>query len=505
MNYSEISPITERIPANRQGARRHYGIHPYFTRRPYNVVSKYIIHYTKPGDLVIDPFGGSGVTAIEAFLEGRIGVQNDINPLANFIAAGIVELTKVKFEEIYENLKYIEESCKKLIYDIYNLKENDISIESYNIELPPNISLPSNSDVERYFDLFTPRQLLCLAILKKNIDKINNPSIRQIFLLAWSATLSRINKTFISTKNRAETRGGSSIFSIYRYKIAKEIVELNPWDCFYNRFHNIQKAFKEMKNIIELKKKQGEWLGQFKIYKLDVEELRNLYFEKADYVFTDPPYGGHISYLDLSILWNSWLGLMPDEETCKKEIIVGGELKFSEKHYINRLKESVKACFDMLKNERWLSIVFQHWNIDYFEAILSAAQESNAELRAAVSQIGDPIWSMHKKKRKESVLAGEFILTFFKKSSIKRAKENKNMDIESIIIKILQNYQKDILYGEYLLNQLIIEAWRYGIIEKLKINKNELINLIRENGWVYDNKKHYWVRKTRPKDYLFLE
>ena len=52
----------------------------------------------------------------------------------------------------------------------------------------------------------------------------------------------------------------------------------------------------------------------------------------------------------------------------------------------------------MLKNERWLSIVFQHWNVAYFKAILSTAAEAGAELEA-VAQVGDPIWSMHKKKK----------------------------------------------------------------------------------------------------------
>src|SRR3989442_6093186 len=91
-SYADIIPITSPIRADRQGAKRHYGVHPYFTRRPYNVVRQYILKYSKEGDRVLDPFGGSGVTAIEAFLENRIGMQNDINPLANFIAEGIVNL-----------------------------------------------------------------------------------------------------------------------------------------------------------------------------------------------------------------------------------------------------------------------------------------------------------------------------------------------------------------------------------------------------------------------------
>src|SRR2546426_12554320 len=89
----DLQPITRRIPAERQGAKRHYGIHPYFTRRPANVVRAYIKHFTQPGNSVLDPFGGSGVTAIEAMLANRLGIHNDINPLANFIASQIADAT----------------------------------------------------------------------------------------------------------------------------------------------------------------------------------------------------------------------------------------------------------------------------------------------------------------------------------------------------------------------------------------------------------------------------
>lgn len=503
MNYSSIIPISKRIPANRQGAKRHYGIHPYFTRRPYNVVRDYIIHYSRPGDTIIDPFGGSGVTAIESYLESRVGIQNDINPLANFIATGLIELTKIENSDILETLDVVAKECKEKIITIHNMDNKEIDILDYSDILPDNIKLPGNSDVDYYYDLFTKRQLISLAILKSCINKIQNPLIRHVFLLAWSSSLARINKTFISTKGRAESRGGSSIFSIYRYKIAKDVVELNPWECFYNRFSNLLKAKKEMTDCIELHKRRGQWMGQFMVYKLDVEELKELFYGSADYIFTDPPYGGHISYLDLSILWNAWLGLKPSAEICKKEIIVGGEHKFTEEHYIRRLKESVKSSFDMLKNERWLSIVFQHWNVEYFEAILTAAQESNGELKSAVSQVGDTIWSMHKKKGKESVLAGEFILTFFKKQNIKMLEEKRKVDIKEIIGKILQDYKDNIIYGEYLLNHLVIEAWKNGVIKDLKMKREILIDILYEYGWVYDQKNHYWSKINKKRDYLF--
>jgi len=38
MSRASVQPILEAIPAARQEDARHYGVHPYFTRRPANVV-----------------------------------------------------------------------------------------------------------------------------------------------------------------------------------------------------------------------------------------------------------------------------------------------------------------------------------------------------------------------------------------------------------------------------------------------------------------------------------
>src|SRR2546422_4687287 len=93
MTRADIDPILEAVPAERQEAARHYGVHPYFTRRPSNVVRAYIERYSRDGDTVLDPFGGTGVTAIEAFLLGRHAIHNDLNPFANFIARNIADTT----------------------------------------------------------------------------------------------------------------------------------------------------------------------------------------------------------------------------------------------------------------------------------------------------------------------------------------------------------------------------------------------------------------------------
>jgi len=41
--------------------------------------------FTQPGDVVLDPFMGSGTTLVEALVSGRHAIGSDINRLAYFI------------------------------------------------------------------------------------------------------------------------------------------------------------------------------------------------------------------------------------------------------------------------------------------------------------------------------------------------------------------------------------------------------------------------------------
>jgi len=499
MRYDSIPPIDRRIPAARQQAKRHYGVHPYFTRRPYNVVRDYIRHYSQENDVVLDPFGGSGVTAVEAYLENRTGIHNDINPLANFIAESLVHLTDVSAGEAASAFTRVEDQCRQSLREV---KAAPLTPPlPPDVTLPPNVSLPKSADVSTYYELFTLKQLRSLAILKHAIDSIQGHA-KTLLMLAWSGALSRLNRTFISTNGRAESRGGSSIFSIYRYKVARRPVELDAWGVFENRFRGVMAARKELVDAIELKRRTTGWHGRFRCYGEDVEDLQREFGGKIDYIFTDPPYGGHISYLDLSSLWNVWLGIPPSADARNKELIVGGEEGFSETHYTDRLYRCIAATFAMLKNNRWMSVVFQHWNISYFRAILDAARDSGAVLQSAVSQVGDPIWSMHKKKNRESVLAGELILTFFKGRPRGRAaaKVTKSVHLEGMVDEILSELNHPILYGEHLFNRIVVEAWRRGIIDELKVSKEEFTALLENRGWHYDKSSHLWSRDGRPSD-----
>ncbi len=62
-----------------------HSLHPmcsYMAMFPPRLPHYFIQRFTEPGDLVLDPFSGRGTTPLQACVGGRIGIANDLNPLA---------------------------------------------------------------------------------------------------------------------------------------------------------------------------------------------------------------------------------------------------------------------------------------------------------------------------------------------------------------------------------------------------------------------------------------
>ena len=47
-------------------------------------MQEYIRNFSQEGDLILDSFGGSGVTAVEALMLSRKAIHIDLNPMAVF-------------------------------------------------------------------------------------------------------------------------------------------------------------------------------------------------------------------------------------------------------------------------------------------------------------------------------------------------------------------------------------------------------------------------------------
>ncbi len=71
-----------------------HSYHPmcsYLASFPAALAHAFVARYTRPGDVVLDPFSGRGTTPLQACAEGRIGVGNDLSPLAYVLTGAKVE------------------------------------------------------------------------------------------------------------------------------------------------------------------------------------------------------------------------------------------------------------------------------------------------------------------------------------------------------------------------------------------------------------------------------
>ena len=495
----QTEPITQKISPRRQEAARHYGSHPYFTRRAWNVVQAYIRHFTSEGDVVLDPFGGSGVTAIEALILRRKAIHVDINPLANFITEQVA-VSPVDLGALREAFGRVSDQCAALLADWK--KRSDPYFEEREIPFwcPAGTALPRNSDAPHLEDLFTRRQLFVLSLILDRIKDEKDNQLRGLLLFCFSATLAKTNRTFISARNRAESRGGPTIFSVYRYAIPRKPVELDPWEQFEARFAN----------VLLCKRETNKFIGDFysprtcQIIQGSASSLTDLIKPQSiDYVFTDPPYGAHIAYLDLSTMWNAWLGFQVTKTDREQELIVGGELRHSKEHYLTLLRDSIRQISKVLKPGAWFSLVFEHKNVSFYSAIVEVGEEIGLRHANTVVQSLDVVWSMHKKKNPLSVLSGELILNF-QKSGTRRPKSvpRRSVDLENLIEEVARENigthgsarTEDLFHG------FMVRLMDSGFVHDEKATFDSLLQGLLSNGFRFDLKTGRWhLGETPPR------
>jgi hypothetical protein len=83
-NY-DVPPFQENID-NASKSSAIYNMHMYWTKQDPYVVKRYIEHYTKPGDIVLDAFAGTGMTGVAAMMAGRHAILCEISPACIHIA-----------------------------------------------------------------------------------------------------------------------------------------------------------------------------------------------------------------------------------------------------------------------------------------------------------------------------------------------------------------------------------------------------------------------------------
>lgn len=229
------------------------GFSPFFVRQ-------FIERFkTSNKNVIFDPFGGIGTTAIESQLLGFKSYSNDVNPLSIFIA-------KVKAEKYTKN-------------DLALLETQKIKIakQKYQIKYSP----PNNKTVSSYF---TPVTLDSILKIQAFINSVENDKIKNLIFIALLTILEPISthrKDGNGVKRKRNFKADFGIKSVTNLLIKQ--IDLFICDIKNTRFKS--------KSIIQNQ-------SSFEEYKLN---------QKADLVITSPPYANCFDYSKVYLV-ELWFG-----------------------------------------------------------------------------------------------------------------------------------------------------------------------------------------------------
>ena len=480
-------PLLEEIVVKKQSAKRHFGVHGYFTKQAWNVVNEYIQHFSQKGDLILDPFGGSGVTAIEAMMLDRRAIHLDLNPMSVFLVESLA--CPVKLPELQQSFEKIKNNYKSTVQSS-NFVESTLKKYSY----PKDIALPKGSDVKVVQELFSREQLAQLAFLKYLILQDKNENIRKTLLLMFSGLLNKINLTYHASEGRSEGRGNSSVFAYYRYRLAKQPAFIDLMQYFESRFKKVSDAKREIESKIN-----PDTIKNLQVIQGTATDLSFLKKESVDYIYTDPPYGKKIPYLDLSIMWNAWLDLPVTEQDYALEAIEGGEHGKTKCEYNELIAKSIREMYRVLKFDRWMSFVFAHKDPEFWHLIIETAEYCGFEYAGAVAQKNGQT-SFKKRQNPFTVLSGQLIINFKKVRRPKFImKASLGMDTGEIVMQTIEGVIAK-HHGatlEQINDELIIKGLELGFLDLLKKEYSDLTPLLLETFDYDEQTELFRIKKDK--------
>jgi len=529
-----------------------YALHKYWSKKPYNIIRDFILKYTKDGDIVLDPFCGSGISIIEAIITNRKAIGIDINPISIFITEQLIN--KIPPKRILDEYEKLKEEIKCKIDSFYKIKRDskeyigthfiwkgnelvEIWYNQYNGKKSKIIDKPTSEDIDfaknlsyhnipyyypkrvffhnprinayrdkHIYELFTPRNLHTLSILLNRIEKIEDEKIRNLFKFVFTSSVGQASKMVFVVKRRGKFKGdkgknfekkevGSWVIG---YWVPKEYFEINVWNCFENKFKKTFKAKSEQYRKQFIVKKAGDFseLNNEKnllLINLPAQKaLKDIPDESVDYVITDPPHGNRQPYLELSMMWNEWLKFNVE---YSDEIIIS-ESKDRNKDvndYFKLLNITLEEIVRVLKTNKYFSIMFNSLDDETWLNLIQKMNELNLSLHK-VETLGYSANSVVQDTR-EKGLKTDFIITF-KKVKNKVSKELHLISLNSneyFIVNLINRYLSQAIDGQLatyqILNLLLSDLLHSGKFMKL----NDIFKILERNFQKTQNK---WKRKN---------
>jgi tRNA G10 N-methylase Trm11 len=228
------------------------------------------------GNLLFDPYCGSGSSLVEGLLAGLDVIGTDINPLARLISQSKTEYS-VDPKSLYAELeKFVD----------YTLNPSG----------EPKIIKKENMDF-----WFKTTAKKGLGLILSYIEKIQTPQVRDFFQVAFSETV----------RESSNTR--KTEFKLYRYN--EEKLEKHNPDPFSIMTSKLFRNFKGYESFFE-KMNERPYKPQSKVYSFNTIERipeDKLSKNSVDIVVTSPPYGDShttVAYGQYSKLSSEWLSIL---------------------------------------------------------------------------------------------------------------------------------------------------------------------------------------------------
>ncbi len=253
-----------------------HGLHAYAAKCPPQLARYGLRHYSRPGEIVLDPMAGSGTTLVEARLTGRHSRGYDIDPLACLIARVKARIVRdAEIEEAYADI------ARRAARDLAALK-SPTPPQAVRLRAEP----PEFTNRDYWFD---PEVAEALAILAYHIrHRAMSQAAREFFLVAFSSLI--LSKTSVAN--------------------ARDIIHSRH---HYWRHERTPDALARFDARVRLMRRQ---MAEFRescvagaraeMRQGDARRLR-LREETIDLVFTSPPYATALDYPRAHFLAVAWL------------------------------------------------------------------------------------------------------------------------------------------------------------------------------------------------------
>lgn len=229
---------------------------------------------------------------------------------------------------------------------------------------------------EKVYELFTKRNLLALSMIYNEIEKIEDKKIQDLMKFTFTSALGQASKlVFVIEKRGRQTGKIKEVkevggWATRGFWIPPKHFEINAWNCFEERINKIMRGKQDSNSQIKFFKEAGNF-----------EDLN----DNANIIFTDPPYGDAVPYLELDYMWSSWLKFNPRFED---EIIVSDSPARDKPPdiYERMLKAAFVQIYRVLKPGKYMTVTFHNTDIKYWNSILSACILAGFDLEKILYQ-----------------------------------------------------------------------------------------------------------------------